>query len=104
MGVCRLLIGERSINTTDLFPPPLWGRVRVGGRAISYRRRQTSRAPPPTPPQIKAFTPVFAGYWGRGGERGISESYSPTKAGAAPSHGLPSSANSIVRTRKPPAA
>src|SRR5260370_37117642 len=34
-----------------LLPPPLWGRVGVGGREISVRPRPIRRPPPPTPPQ-----------------------------------------------------
>jgi ABC transporter substrate binding protein (PQQ-dependent alcohol dehydrogenase system) len=37
-------------TTHGAFPPPLWGRVREGGRAILDRWRNISRPPPPTPP------------------------------------------------------
>src|SRR6202011_5708618 len=33
-----------------LLPPPLWGRVGVGGRGIRHGREPTGRPPPPTPP------------------------------------------------------
>src|SRR5262245_6257745 len=31
-------------------PPPLWGRVGVGGRAVWHPRSHTARPPPPPPP------------------------------------------------------
>src|SRR5262249_40908370 len=31
-------------------PPPLWGRVGVGGRAVGRSRCHLARPPPPTPP------------------------------------------------------
>src|SRR5713101_9151464 len=34
-----------------LLPPPLWGRVGVGGRGIVARNCPAARPPPPTPPQ-----------------------------------------------------
>jgi ABC transporter substrate binding protein (PQQ-dependent alcohol dehydrogenase system) len=37
-------------NTRCLFPPPLWGRVREGGRGNLHRPSHISRPPPPTPP------------------------------------------------------
>src|SRR5262249_50044076 len=34
----------------SLLPPPLWGRVGVGGRGIAARQCPSPRPPPPTPP------------------------------------------------------
>src|SRR5712671_7136287 len=34
-----------------LLPPPLWGRVGVGGRGLVAQKCPVPRPPPPTPPQ-----------------------------------------------------
>src|SRR5215471_7261598 len=40
--------GVIAHGTTLLLPPPLWGRVAVGGREVAAR--ECNRPPPPTPP------------------------------------------------------
>src|SRR5216683_5757264 len=46
-GIGRLTWREPAA----LLPPPLWGRVGVGGREVWHIRCPTRRPPPPTPPQ-----------------------------------------------------
>jgi hypothetical protein len=41
------------------FPPPLWGRVREGGRCAHAFRRSRSRHSPPVPPDGSAPEPGF---------------------------------------------
>src|SRR6266853_4636200 len=44
-------VGPAQTAVQALLPPPLWGRVGVGGRGVVAPLRRLFRPPPPTPPQ-----------------------------------------------------
>jgi Family of unknown function (DUF5681) len=49
-ATCRRRIAVMQAVEASLLPPPLWGRVGVGGQAVRRRGVLISRPPPPTPP------------------------------------------------------
>src|SRR5215472_6118791 len=46
----RFRRGQSHVAWRFLLPPPLWGRVGVGGREVATRQCPIRRPPPPAPP------------------------------------------------------